>query len=153
MQKKPKVLFLSRGNATRGQMAEGLLRSLAADRFDATSAGIEPGTLNPIAVEAMWEAGVDISRQQAKNVKELLKEHFAYVITVCDLARERAPIFPFTPNLVHWSIYDPESAQHSEEEKKNVFRRVRDEIRAKVESFLSETTKTKPQLAKTAEAR
>ena len=153
MQKKPKVLFLSRGNATRGQMAEGLLRSLAADRFDATSAGIEPGTLNPIAVEAMREAGVDISRQQAKNVKELLKEHFAYVITVCDLARERAPIFPFTPNLVHWSIYDPESAQHSEEEKKNVFRRVRDEIRAKVESFLSETTKTKPQLAKTAEAR
>jgi len=134
-------------------MAEGLLRSLAADRFDATSAGIEPGTLNPIAVEAMREAGVDISRQQAKNVKELLKEHFAYVITVCDLARERAPIFPFTPNLVHWSIYDPESAQHSEEEKKNVFRRVRDEIRAKVESFLSETTKTKPQLAKTAEAR
>ncbi|HXP70792.1 MAG TPA: arsenate reductase ArsC [Candidatus Dormibacteraeota bacterium] len=153
MQKKPKVLFLSRGNATRGQMAEGLLRSLAADRFDATSAGIEPGTLNPIAVEAMWEAGVDISRQQAKNVKELLKEHFAYVITVCDLARERAPIFPFTPNLVHWSIYDPESAQHSAEEKKNMFRRVRDEIRAKVESFLSETTKTKPQLAKTAEAR
>jgi len=153
VQKKPKVLFLSRGNATRGQMAEGLLRSLAADRFDATSAGIEPGTLNPMAVEAMREAGVDISRQQAKNVKELLKEHFAYVITVCDLARERAPIFPFTPNLVHWSIYDPESAQHSAEEKKNVFRRVRDEIRAKVESFLSETTKKKPQLAKTAEAR
>jgi arsenate reductase (thioredoxin) len=152
VQKKPKVLFLSRGNATRGQMAEGLLRSLAADRFDATSAGIEPGTLNPMAVEAMREAGVDISRQQAKNVKELLKEHFAYVITVCDLARERAPIFPFTPNLVHWSIYDPESA-HSAEEKKIIFRRVRDEIRAKVESFLSETTKAKPQLSKTAEAR
>ncbi len=143
MQKKPKVLFLSRGNATRGQMAEGLLRTLAADRFDATSAGIEPGTLNPMAIEAMREAGVDISRQQAKNVKELLKEHFAYVITVCDLARERAPIFPFTPNLVHWSIYDPESAQHSAEEKKIIFRRVRDEIRAKVESFLSETTKAK----------
>jgi arsenate reductase len=99
VQKKPKVLFLSRGNATRGQMAEGLLRSLAADRFDATSAGIEPGTLNPMAVEAMREAGVDISRQQAKNVKELLKEHFAYVITVCDLARERAPIFPFSRTL------------------------------------------------------
>ena len=153
MQKKPKVLFLSRGNATRGQMAEGLLRSLAADRFDATSAGIEPGTLNPMAVEAMREAGVDISRQQAKNVKELLKEHFAYVITVCDLARERAPIFPFTPNLVHWSIYDPESAEHSAEEKKIIFRGVRDEIRAKVESLLSETTKAKPQLSKTAEAR
>ena len=99
------------------------------------------------------EGRVDKAHQQAKNVKELLKEHFAYVITVCDSARERAPIFPFTPNLVHWSIYDPESAQHSTEEKKNVFRRVRDEIRAKVESFLNETTKTNPQLSKTAEAR
>jgi arsenate reductase len=152
VQKKPKVLFLSRGNATRGQMAKGLLRSLAADRFDATSAGIDPGTLNPLAIEVMREAGVDISRQQAKDVKDLLKEHFAYVISVCDLAREKAPIFPFTPNLVHWSIYDPESAQHSAEEKRIIFRRVRNQIRAKVESFLSETTKKKPQLSKTAEA-
>jgi arsenate reductase len=134
-------------------MAEGFLRSLAAERFEATSAGIDPGTLNSVAIELMNEAGVDISHQQAKNVKELLKEHFAYVITVGDLAREKAPIFPFTPNLVRWSVYDPESAQQSAEEKKNVFRRVRDEIRAKVESFLSETTKTKPQLSKTAEAR
>jgi len=153
VQKKPRVLFLSRGNATRGQMAEGFLRSLAAERFEATSAGIDPGTLNSVAIEVMNEAGVDISYQQAKNVKELLKEHFAYVITVGDLAREKAPVFPFTPNLVRWSVYDPESAQQSAEEKKNVFRRVRDEIRAKVESFLSETTKTKPQLSKTAEAR
>jgi arsenate reductase (thioredoxin) len=153
VQKKPKVLFLSRGNATRGQMAEGFLRTLAADRFDATSAGVDPGTLNPLAIEVMKEAGVDISHQQAKNVKELLKEHFAYVISVGDLAREKAPIFPFTPNLVQWSIYDPESAQHSAEEKKIIFRRIRDEIRAKIESFLSETTKKKPQLSKTAEAR
>jgi arsenate reductase (thioredoxin) len=153
VQKKPKVLFLSRGNATRGQMAEGFLRTLAGDRFEATSAGIEPGKLNPTAIEVMDEAGVDISHQQAKNVKDLLKEHFGYVITVGDSAREKAPIFPFTPNLVHWSIYDPDSAQHSAEEKKNVFRRVRDEIRAKIESFLSETTKKKPQLSKTADAR
>jgi arsenate reductase len=153
VQKKPKVLFLSRGNATRGQMAEGFLRTLGSDRFEATSAGIEPGTLHPLAIEVMEEAEVDISHQQAKNVKDLLKEHYGYVITVCDSARERAPIFPFTPNLVHWSVYDPESARHSPEEKKVIFRRVRDEIRAKVESFLSETTKTKPQLSKTAEAR
>ena len=153
MLKKPKVLFLSRGNATRSQMAEGFLRMFGAERFEATSAGVEPGRLDPLAVEVMKEVGVDISRQQAKNVKESLKDHFGYVITVCDSARERAPIFPFTPNLVHWSVYDPENAQHSGEEKKNVFRRVRDEIRAKVESFLNETTKTKPQLSKTAEAR
>ncbi|MFY9731737.1 MAG: arsenate reductase ArsC [Candidatus Acidiferrales bacterium] len=153
MQKKPKVLFLSRGNATRSQMAQGFLRTLGGERFEATSAGIEPGKLNPMAIEAMHEAGTDISLQQAKDVKELLKEHFAYVITACDSARERAPIFPFTPNLVHWSVYDPETAEHSPEEKKEVFRRVRDEIRAKVESFLNETTKKKPQLSKTAEAR
>ena len=153
MQKKPKVLFLSRGNATRSQMAEGFLRTLGGERFEATSAGIAPGKLNPMAIEAMQEAGMDISHQEAKNVKELLKEHFAYVITVCDAARERAPVFPFTLNLVHWSIYDPETEQHSPEDKEKIFRRVRDEIRAKVESFLNETTKKKPQLSKTAEAR
>ena len=153
MQKKPKVLFLSRGNATRSQMAEGFLRTLGGERFEATSAGIAPGKLNPMAIEAMQEAGMDISHQEAKNVKELLKEHFAYVITVCDAARERAPVFPFTLNLVHWSIYDPETEQHSPEDKEKIFRRVRDEIRAKVESFLNETAKKKPQLSKTAEAR
>jgi arsenate reductase len=153
MQKKPKVLFLSRGNATRSQMAEGFLRAMGGDRFEAASAGIEPGVLNPAAVEVMKEAGIDISGHKAKNAKESLKEHYGYVITVCDAAREKAPVFPFTPNLVHWSISDPESAPQDTEERGNIFRRVRDEIRAKVESFLSETTKKKPELSKTAEAR
>lgn len=153
MQKKPKVLFLSRGNATRSQMAEGFLRGIGGERFEAVSAGIEPGVLNPLAVEVMNEAGIDISHQNPKNAKDSLKEHFGYVITVCDAAREKAPIFPFTPNLVHWSIYDPEAAPQDTEERRNIFRRVRDEIRAKVESFLSETTKEKPELSKTAEAR
>jgi arsenate reductase len=153
MQKKAKVLFLSRGNATRGQMAEGFLRAMGGDRFEAASAGIEPGVLNPVAIEVMNEAGIDISQQKAKNVKDSLKEHFGYVITVCDTAREKVPIFPFTPNLVHWSLYDPEAAPQDPDERRNVFRRVRDEIRAKVESFLSETTKNKPELSKTAEAR
>jgi arsenate reductase (thioredoxin) len=153
MEKKMKVLFLSTGNATRSQMAEGYLRSLAGDKFEATSAGIEATALNPLAVEIMKEVGVDISGQQAKNVKESLKEHFAYVITVCDAARERSPIFPFTPFLGHWSIYDPESAPEHDEEKREVFRRVRDEIRAKVESFIEEANKTKPDLKKTAQAR
>ena len=129
------------------------MRALGGDRFEATSAGVDPGTLNPLAIEVMREVAIDISHQQAKNVKDSLKEHFGYVITVCDSAREKAPVFPFTPNLVHWSIYDPDVAQHSGEDKKVVFRRVRDEIRAKVESFLQETTKHKPQLSKTAQAR
>jgi arsenate reductase len=153
MRKKPKVLFLSTGNATRSQMAEGFLRALAADRFEATSAGIEPGELNPLAVEVMKEVEIEISHQQSKNVKDSLREHFGYVITVCDSARERAPVFPFTPNLVHWSLYDPEAFEHTPEEKKKVFRRVRDEIRAKVESFINETTKERPELSKTAYAR
>ena len=153
MEKKPKVLFLSTGNATRSQMAEGYLRSLGGDKFEPTSAGIEATVLNPVAVEVMQEDGVDISRQQAKNVKESLKEHFGYVITVCDSARERAPVFPFTPFLGHWSIYDPETAPEHPEEKRNVFRCVRDEIRAKVESFIAEAEKKKPDLAKTAKAR
>jgi arsenate reductase len=134
-------------------MAEGFLRALAGERFEAASAGIEPGNLNPIAVEVMREVGIDISHQQSKNVKESLKEHFGYVITVCDSARERAPVFPFTPHLVHWSLYDPEVAQHSLEEKEIIFRQVRDEIRAKVESFMHETTKAHPELSKTADAR
>jgi len=106
-----------------------------------------------MAVEVMKEVGIDISGQRAKNVKESLKEHFGYVITVCDAAREKAPVFPFTPNLVHWSLYDPESDFQNPAEKRDVFRRVRNEIQAKVESFLEETAKQEPQLAKTAEAR
>ena len=106
-----------------------------------------------MAVEVMKEVGIDISGQRAKNVKESLKEHFGYVITVCDAAREKAPVFPFTPNLVHWSLYDPEGDFQNPAEKRDVFRRVRNEIQAKVESFLEETAKQKPQLAKTAEAR
>jgi arsenate reductase len=153
MKKKPKVLFLSTGNATRSQMAEGFVRALGQERFEAASAGLEPGALNPMAVEVMKEVGIDISGQRAKNVKESLKEHFGYVITVCEAAREKAPVFPFTPNLVHWSLYDPESDFQNPAEKRDVFRRVRNEIQAKVESFLEETAKQKPQLAKTAEAR
>lgn len=147
MDKKPKVLFLSTGNSTRSQMAEGFLRSLAGDQFDAVSAGIEPGILNPAAVEAMSEVGIDISHQHAKNVAESLKEHFGYVITVCDGARERAPIFPFTPNLLHWSIEDPAIFEGTVEERKQVFRRVRDAIRSKMQEFLNQLAQKDPERA------
>jgi arsenate reductase len=138
MNRLPKVLFLSTGNSTRSQMAEGFLRNLAGDRFVAASAGIEPGSLNPVTVEVMKEAGIDISGQHAKDVKSSLKEHFGYVITVSDDAKERAPIFPFTRNLLHWSITDPSTAKGSNEEIKNAFRRVRDQVSFKVRDFLSE---------------
>ncbi len=89
----------------------------------------------------MSEIGIDITHQGAKNVSECLKEHFGYVITLCDMARERAPIFPFTPHLLHWSLEDPVAAIGSEEEKKKVFRRVRDTIHTDIENFLAEASK------------
>jgi arsenate reductase (thioredoxin) len=88
-------------------MAEEFMRHLAGDEFIAASAGIEPSGLHPMAVDVMAELGVDISTQRPKNVGESLREHFAYAITVSDEARERAPVFPFSPNLLHSSLIDP----------------------------------------------
>src|SRR5579862_5636202 len=150
MDKKPKVLFLSTGNSTRSQMAEGFLRSLAGDRFEVSSAGIDPGDLNAFAVEAMKDVGIDISNQESKNVIESLKEHFAYVITVCDMARERAPIFPFTPNLLHWSLPDPALITGTTRQQREAFRSLREEIRTKVQGFLNEIAAQDPQRAKAA---
>jgi len=140
MDKKTRVLFLSTRNSTRSQMAEGFLRALAEDEFEAASAGIDAKDLNLLAVDVMTEIGIDISHQGPKNVSECLKEHFGYVITLCDMAREKAPIFPFTPHLLHWSLEDPVAAIGSEEEKKEVFRRVRDTIHTNVENFLADAS-------------
>lgn len=132
---KPKVLFLCTGNSCRSQMAEGLLRHLAGDRFDAVSAGTEPSTVNPLAIAAMREIGIDISAHRSKSAAEFLGEHFAYVITVCDSANERCPIFPFAAKRLHWSLDDPAAAIGSEEAQMAVFRRVRDEIVQRVRAF------------------
>jgi arsenate reductase len=139
MQRKPRVLFLSTGNSTRGQMAEGFLRTLAADRFIVSSAGIRPGGLDPLAKEVMKEIGIDITGQKSKSVAQALKEHYGYVITVCDMAKERSPIFPFTFNLLHWSIEDPSTSRGSPAETREAFRRVRDDIKIKVQYFLGES--------------
>ena len=138
MPHKPKILFLSTGNSARSQMAEGLTRHLAGDRFIVASAGVEPSGVNPTAVEVMAEIGIDISTQKPKNVAESLKEHFAYVITVSDAAKERAPIFPSTPNLLHWSLIDPSRTEGNLQERKDAFRRARDEIKSDVEAFLND---------------
>ena len=104
---KTKVLFLCTGNSCRSQMAEGFLRSLGGDRFEAHSAGTRPSTLNPMAVKAMSEAGIDISRQWSKNASEYLGTHFPYIITVCDNAKESCPIFPGNGIRLHWPFEDP----------------------------------------------
>lgn len=130
---RPKVLFLCTGNSARSQMAEGYLRYVASDRFTALSAGIEPKGLNPLAVEAMGEIGIDISGQRSKDVVSLLGQPIPYVVTVCDDARERCPIFPSTWKLLHWSFDDPATAQGSHEKRLVVFRRVRDEIISQID--------------------
>jgi arsenate reductase len=125
---KPKVLFLCTGNSARSQMAEGYLRHAAPDKFTAVSAGIEPKGLNPLAVEVMREIGIDISKQTSKDVVSLLGQHVPFVVTVCDNAKERCPIFPGTWEFLHWSFEDPAVATGTYEARLSVFRRVRDEI-------------------------
>jgi arsenate reductase (thioredoxin) len=133
---KPKVLFLCTGNTARSQMAEGYLRHVAPDRFTPLSAGVEPKELNPLAVEAMAEIGIDISRQTSKDVVSLLGQHIPYVVTVCDNAKQRCPIFPGTWKFLHWSVEDPAEATGTWEERLKVFRRVRDQIVANIDREL-----------------
>jgi arsenate reductase (thioredoxin) len=133
---KPKVLFLCTGNSARSQMAEGYLRHIAGDQFEPLSAGIEPKGLNPLAVEAMREIEIDISHQKSKDVVSFLGQSIPYIITVCDNARERCPIFPRTYKFLHWGFDDPAAAQGTREEKLAVFRRVRDEIARRIDTEL-----------------
>ena len=133
---KPAVLFLCTGNSCRSQMAEGWLRQLAGSRFEALSAGTNPMGLNPRAVSAMAEAGVDISRQQSKHVNAVLLPLPEYVITVCDRAKETCPTISGRAATLHWSFDDPAEAQGSDEDRARVFRRVRDEIAKKIRDWL-----------------
>lgn len=136
---KPKVLFLCTGNSCRSQMVEGFLRHFAGDRFDVASAGTHPSVLNPEAVEAMREVGIDISHHRSKGIETFLGQRFDYVITVCDRAKESCPIFPGALSLDHWPFDDPAAAQGSPEERNAVFRRVRDEIAERVRRFIDGT--------------
>jgi arsenate reductase len=136
MSDKRRVLILCTGNSARSQIAEGLLRHLAGDRFEVESAGIEPSYVRPKAIEAMREIGVDISGHRSKSVDEFAGEEFDYVITVCDNAHERCPVFPGKFERIHWSFEDPAVAEGDEESRLAVFRRVRDEIKDLLLEFL-----------------
>jgi arsenate reductase (thioredoxin) len=133
---KPKVLFLCTGNSARSQMAEGYLRHVAGGEFEPLSAGIEPKGLNPLAVEAMGEIGIDISQQRSKDVREFVGQTIPYVVTVCDDAKRQCPIFPHTYKSLHWGLEDPAEASGSHEERLAVLRRVRDEIGCRIEREL-----------------
>ena len=133
---KTRVLFLCTHNSARSQMAEGLLRHLAGDRFDAHSAGTEATHVRPLAARAMAEVGADISGQESKTLERYLREPFDYVVTVCDAANESCPVFHGARERLHWSFPDPSRVSGTEEERLGVFRAVRDEIRARIEEDL-----------------
>lgn len=133
------VLFVCSHNSARSQMAEGWLRHLAGERFEVASAGVEPGTLHPLAVEAMAEVGVDISKHHAKGIKEFLgRWSVYYLIIVCDKAAQTCPrIWPGSRERITWSFDDPSAAEGSHEERLDAFRRVRDEIRDQLDEWLA----------------
>jgi arsenate reductase len=138
--RKIRVLFVCVHNSARSQMAEAFLNQLGGDRFEAESAGLEPGELNPLAVEAMGEVGIDISMNQTKSVFALYKADrlYRYVIAVCDEAAQKCPIFPGFATNLHWSFEDPASFTGSHEERLNKTRRVRNEIKKMIEEFMQE---------------
>lgn len=133
---KQSVLILCTGNSARSQMAEGLLRHMAGDRFDVESAGTVKSFVRPQAIAAMAEIGVDITGHRSKCLDEFIETPFDYVITVCDNANESCPIFPGPAKRLHWPFEDPAAAVGSDEEILAVFRRVRDEIRSRLERFI-----------------
>jgi arsenate reductase len=135
---KSKVLFLCTGNSCRSQMAEGWLRELGGDRFEALSAGTRPTAVNPLAIEAMLEKGIDISKQRSKSLDEFVSAKLDLVVTVCDNANAECPIFPGeVVTRMHWPFDDPAGATGTHDERMQVFRRVRDEIEARLREFVA----------------
>src|SRR5260370_5286093 len=137
VESKARLLMLCTGNSARSQMGEGLLRHLGGARYEGFSAGTRPVGVNPLAIEAMREAGIDISAQRSKSVAEFAGQKFATVITVCDSAAEQCPVFPGAPQRVHWSLPDPAAVSGTREEKMAAFRRVRGELEKRIRLFLS----------------
>ncbi len=133
---KQKVLVLCTGNSARSQMAEGLLRHAAGDRFEVFSAGTHPSRVRPEAIAVMAEIGIDISGHRSKSVDEFAAQTFDWVITVCDHARESCPVFPGSPARLHWSFPDPAVVEGTPAERQAAFRTVRDRIRARLEEWL-----------------
>jgi arsenate reductase len=135
---KQRVLIVCTGNAARSQMAEGLLRNDAGDRFEVFSGGIYPSYVRPLAIAAMREIGIDISGQRSKSVEEFVDQGIDYLITVCDHANEQCPVFPARTKRIHWSIPDPVAAWGDEEAQLDAFRRARDDIRHRLRAWVAE---------------
>ena len=134
---KKKILVLCTGNSCRSQIAEGYLRLFAGDRAEVYSAGIETHGVNPRAIETMKEDGIDISKNTSNNIDEYRDIDFDFVITVCDNARERCPFFPTNAQMFHQNFYDPAKATGTEEEIKEQFRKVRQQIKNYCKKFVA----------------
>lgn len=132
------VLILCTANSARSQMAEGLLRHDAGDRFEVESAGTRASFVRPEAVAVMQDIGIDISAQRSKSVGEFADRNFDYVITVCDHAKESCPIYPGHTNRLHHGFDDPAAVEGSEQDRLQAFRQVRDEIRIYLAAFIAE---------------
>ncbi|MGD0778026.1 MAG: arsenate reductase ArsC [Candidatus Solibacter sp.] len=141
---KKRVLILCTGNSARSQMAEGLLRHDAGERFDVESAGTKPGIVRPEAIAAMKELGIDISGHRSKHVEEFEGQRFDYVITVCDNAKEACPVFLGAARRLHRSFDDPAALNGPEEDRLALFRRVRGELRTYLADFASQIELTTP---------
>lgn len=133
---KQRVLILCTANSARSQMAEGLLRRLAGEQFEVFSAGAQPSVVNPLAIAAMDERGIDIRSHRSKHLNEFLSQPFAYVITVCDTAAESCPIFPGTAKRIHWGFPDPAAVQGTDEQRLASFRHVRNAIEEQFRHWL-----------------
>ena len=131
-----RILFLCTHNSARSQMAEGLLRSLGEEAFEAHSAGTVATQVRPLAIKAMAEVGIDISQQESKTLSRYLGKPFDAVITVCDTAAEACPVFPGARRRLHWSLPDPAAATGSEEAQLAVYRQVRETLRRRIETEL-----------------
>ena len=137
-----KILVLCTGNSARSQMGEGLFRAEGGERFEVFSAGTKPGYVRPEAIAVMKELGIDISNHRSKSVDEFSGQAFDYVVTVCDNARDNCPVFPARTERIHWSLEDPAAVEGSETERLSAFRRIRDQIHARVKSFLQDRAAT-----------
>jgi len=128
------ILFLCTRNSCRSQMAEGFAKKMLPKNMEIFSAGLEPKSVHPMAIKVMQEVGIDISKQESKNISEIPLNKINIVITLCGDAAERCPIFPGKVKRIHWEIEDPAKAQGSDKEIAIVFRKVRDKIKSRIEN-------------------
>ncbi|HUG19682.1 MAG TPA: arsenate reductase ArsC [Planctomycetaceae bacterium] len=132
-----RVLILCTGNSCRSQMAEALWEQLGEGEWESKSAGSKPsGYVHPMAIRAMLELDIDLSRHVSKSLDQFRDDAFDLIVTVCDNAKEACPVFPGAKETLHWPFDDPAHATGTDEEKMAVFRRVRDEIRSKIRDYL-----------------